>query len=56
MIELYESSADRYADMNSGKLDATISTNVAAKDIVKFLTQRMPKFSSRTGIITKRFI
>ncbi|MGN0251521.1 MAG: hypothetical protein ACI4EH_09225 [Oliverpabstia sp.] len=37
MIELYESSADRYADMNSGKLDATISTNVAAKDILEDL-------------------
>lgn len=32
-IELYESSAERYEDMNSGKLDATVSTTVTEKDI-----------------------
>lgn len=46
VIELYESSADRYADMNSGKLDATISTNVAAKDIVKFRWNSLIKIGS----------
>ena len=33
-IILYEDSEKRYADMNSGRLDATVSTNVAAKSLV----------------------
>ena len=45
-IELYENSAERYEDMNSGKLDATISTNVAAKDIVKFHWNSLIKIGS----------
>ena len=36
-IELYESSEKRYADMNSGKLDAIVSTTVAEKEISKYL-------------------
>lgn len=36
-IELYESSEQRYADMNSGKLDAIVSTTVAEKEISKYL-------------------
>ena len=35
-IELYESSADRYEDMNSGKLDAIVSTTVAEKEVSKY--------------------
>lgn len=35
-IELYESSEQRYADMNSGKLDAIVSTTVAEKEILKY--------------------
>ena len=35
-IVLYENSQERYADMNSGYLDATVSTNVAEKDITKY--------------------
>ena len=34
-IILYKSSKDCYKDMNSGKLDSTISTNVSGKEIVK---------------------
>ncbi|MDY5663053.1 MAG: transporter substrate-binding domain-containing protein, partial [Blautia sp.] len=45
-IVLYEDSAERYEDMNSGKLDATISTNVAAKDIVKFHWNSLIKIGS----------
>ena len=36
-VELYESSEKRYADMNSGKLDAIVSTTVAEKEISKYL-------------------
>lgn len=36
-IELYENSEKRYADMNSGKLDAIVSTTVAEKEISKYL-------------------
>lgn len=36
-IELYENSEERYADMNSGKLDAIVSTTVAEKEISKYL-------------------
>ena len=32
-IELYESSEKRYADMNSGKLDAIVSTTLAEKEV-----------------------
>lgn len=35
-IELYENSEQRYADMNSGKLDAIVSTTVAEKEILKY--------------------
>lgn len=35
-IRLYDNSADRHRDMNSGVLDATVSTNVAARDITRF--------------------
>lgn len=35
-IELYEDSAKRYEDMNSGKLDAIISTVVSEKEISKY--------------------
>lgn len=35
-IELYENSEKRYKDMNSGKLDAIISTTVAEKEILKY--------------------
>lgn len=35
-IELYESSEQRYEDMNSGKLDAIVSTTVAEKEILKY--------------------
>lgn len=35
-IELYENSEERYADMNSGKLDAIVSTTVAEKEILKY--------------------
>lgn len=36
-IELYENSEQRYEDMNSGKLDAIVSTTVAEKEISKYL-------------------
>ena len=42
----YEDSAKRYADMNSGMLDATVSTNVAAKDIVNFHWSSLVKIGS----------
>ena len=35
-IELYESSAERYADMNSGKLDAIVSTIVSENEIMRY--------------------
>lgn len=35
-IELYKSSEQRYADMNSGKLDGIVSTTVAEKEILKY--------------------
>ena len=35
-VELYEDSEQRYADMNSGKLDAIVSTTVAEKELVKY--------------------
>ena len=35
-IELYESSAQRYADMNSGKLDAIVSTTLSEKEVAKY--------------------
>lgn len=35
-IELYSNSEERYADMNSGKLDAIVSTTVAEKEILKY--------------------
>ncbi len=35
-VELYESSAKRYEDMNNGKLDAIVSTTVAEKEIKKY--------------------
>lgn len=35
-IELYENSAERYADMNSGKLDAIVSTTVTEKEISQY--------------------
>lgn len=35
-VELYENSDERYADMNSGKLDAIVSTTVAEKELVKY--------------------
>lgn len=35
-IELYEDSTKRYEDMNSGKLDAIISTVVSEKEILKY--------------------
>ena len=35
-IELYENSEQRYADMNSGKLDGIVSTTVAEKEILKY--------------------
>ncbi len=34
--ELYESSAERYADMNSGKLDAIVSTIVSENEIMRY--------------------
>ena len=36
-MDLFESSEKRYADMNSGKLDAIVSTTVAEKEISKYL-------------------
>lgn len=45
-IILYEDSEQRYADMNSGKLDATVSTNVAAKSIVNFRWNSLIKIGS----------
>lgn len=35
-IILYDSSTERYADMNSGKLDATVSTAMAEKEVAKY--------------------
>lgn len=35
-IELYENSTKRYEDMNSGKLDAIVSTTVAEKELTKY--------------------
>lgn len=35
-IILYESSAKRYDDMNSGRLDAIVSTTVAEKEVAKY--------------------
>lgn len=35
-IELYSDSEERYTDMNSGKLDAIVSTTVAEKEILKY--------------------
>lgn len=35
-VELYENSAQRYEDMNSGKLDAIVSTTVAEKEIMNY--------------------
>lgn len=35
-VELYESSAKRYEDMNNGRLDAIVSTTVAEKEIKKY--------------------
>ena len=35
-IELYSDSETRYDDMNSGKLDAIVSTTVAEKEILKY--------------------
>ena len=35
-VELYANSEDRYDDMNSGKLDAIVSTTVAEKEILKY--------------------
>ncbi len=35
-IELYDSSEERYADMDSGKLDAIVSTTVSEKEISKY--------------------
>lgn len=45
-IKFYDNSKERYEDMNSGRLDATISTNVAAKDIVKFRWNSLIKIGS----------
>ena len=42
-VELYESSEQRYADMNSGKLDAIVSTTVAEKEISKYLWNSIVK-------------
>lgn len=42
-IELYENSEQRYADMNSGKLDAIVSTTVAEKEISKYLWNSIVK-------------
>lgn len=35
-VELYANSEERYDDMNSGKLDAIVSTTVAEKEILKY--------------------
>lgn len=35
-IVLYENSQERYSDMNNGSLDATVSTNVAERDVTKY--------------------
>lgn len=35
-IELYDNSEERYADMNSGKLDAIVSTTVSEQEISKY--------------------
>lgn len=35
-IELYENSEKRYEDMNSGKLDAIVSTTISEKEISKY--------------------
>lgn len=35
-VELYENSEDRYEDMNSGKLDAIVSTTVTEKEISQY--------------------
>ena len=45
-IILYEDSQKRYEDMNNGTLDATVSTNVAAKDIVNFHWNSLVKIGS----------
>lgn len=45
-IILYKSSKDRYKDMNSGMLDATISTNVSGKEIVKYNWKSILKIGS----------
>ena len=45
-IILYEDSQKRYEDMNNGMLDATVSTNVAAKDIVNFHWNSLVKIGS----------
>lgn len=45
-IILYEDSDKRYADMNSGRLDATVSTNLAAKSIVNFHWKSLIKIGS----------
>lgn len=45
-IILYEDSEKRYADINSGRLDATVSTNVAAKSIVNFHWNSLVKIGS----------
>ena len=36
-MDLFESSEKRYADMNSGKLDAIVSTTVAEKEIAQYV-------------------
>lgn len=35
-VELYENSTERYADMNSGKLDAIVSTTVSESEILRY--------------------
>ena len=54
-MDLFESSEKRYADMNSGKLDAIVSTTVAEKEISKYLWNSILKIGY-SGIIMRRFI
>ena len=54
-MDLFESSEKRYADMNSGKLDAIVSTTVAEKEISKYLWNSILKngYSELNNAITK---
>ena len=45
-IILYENSAERYDDMNNGKLDAIVSTSIANNDSVKYQWHSLVKIGS----------